>query len=188
MSISTDDVIPHCYVGTMLGMTKMFLFNTKVKNIEYCQLTSQMTANCDLTYNSSYLKLPTKPSDIYAYYLKGKLAIFNSLPHEDVREIHGHACILLNEKLHHILAHGMDIEWLQDCHGQRLSYPLNTTKAATKLLSKCKRYCWLENSAYGALIFWSDGFVTSWVKQIGNNVWVLTVTVFYKDGNNQSWF
>ena len=129
-----------------------------------------MTENCDLTYNSSYLKLPTKPSDIYAYYLKGKLAIFNSLPHEDVHEIHGHACILLNEKLHHILAHGMDIVWLQDCHGQRLLYLLKTTKGATKLLSKCKQYCRLASSAHGNLIFWSDGFVTSWVKQIGNNV------------------
>ena len=44
------------------------------------------------------------------------------------------------------------------------------------LLQKLKQRTGSKRGVYyGYMIFWSDGFLTSWVKQKDNSAWILTV-------------
>ena len=77
------------------------------------------------------------------------------------------------------MAHGMEIQWLQygsNCPDMRGA---NGCYSAQKILAKLK----IDNkhpdkkTAYAYVILWSDSFLKSWVKQKGNSIWILTVTL-----------
>ena len=54
---------------------------------------------------------------------------------------------------------------------------IHGTGAMTELLQNLKESAKGKNGVYfGYMIFWSDGFLTSYVKQRDNSAWILTVT------------
>ena len=127
--------------------------------------------------------LPTSRKDGNAILLNGKFGLFNNLPHEPVMEIGGHACISLIEKLKHLMAHGIPIEFTEtptpDGSGTtREQKGVHGCPAMEELLEKMKLLNPnLKPTHYGHFVLWSDGFLRSFVKQKDNSVWILTITI-----------
>jgi hypothetical protein len=58
---------------------------------------------------------PTSVSEIDLYYLKGKNSILENIPIPNVRLVHGHAYVSIQEIVEHFVGHGMDIDELSCC-------------------------------------------------------------------------
>lgn len=112
--------------------------------------------------------------------MESKYGIYGNLPYEDVFEVNGHACVSLIGTLKSMYAHGIPIGFTQetDVPGNNRDWSnKNGSVAMTKLLEFMKGLNpHNKPTKYGSYIFWSDGFLRSFVKQKNNNVWILTVT------------
>ena len=101
--------------------------------------------------------------------LKGRNSVISNFPHEEVFVINGHACISLDEKISAMLLHGVPIDWMQDADGKiNDQLGINATPAANHLLNDTReRNNNRPNTAYGWMVKWSDGFLRSFVCQVG---------------------
>ena len=98
--------------------------------------------------------------------------------------------ISLNDKINHMMAHGIKIQWLQDVDEKQDKRGANGSKAAKTMLLRLKqlnKYTH-KKTVYCYLKLWSDSFLKSWVSQKGNSIWILTVTLPNFDGNASSAF
>ena len=83
----------------------------------------------------------------------------------------------LDEVINHIMARGAELWFLQGDDGTDFTMQggrgIRTSKAAQALLKKNRSQVKKnpEKMAFGHLIFWSDAFIVSWVKQKDNAVW-----------------
>ena len=121
-----------------------------------------------------------------------KFGIRQNLPHEQVFEIKGHACVSLIGILRHTFAHKICTGFSKetDINGSQSNRTrANGCAAMDALLEHTKKQN-LGNlpTKYGAFVLWLDGFVKSWIKQKENNVSILTVTFQDADGNATSQF
>ena len=143
----------------------------------------------------------------------------SNFPHEEVFVINGHACISLDKKISAMMFHGVPIDWMQDADGNiNDQVGINATPAARWLLNGMRaRSNNRPNTAYGWMTKWSDGFLRSFVCQVGmflvfisfvclsirwptvfidsltssqkgNSVWILTNLFGNPDGNPTSIF
>jgi len=144
-------------------------------------ISKRSSPNDQLTY-------PTTTEEANAICLSGKkFSIFANLPQVEVFDIDGHACISLNELLNHIMAHGIPIEDIDITNND--STRINQSRAAQELRKRMEESNTFEGETlYYYLIFWSDGFLRSYIKQKDNSVWILTVTIADPKGNSTSAF
>ena len=113
----------------------------------------------------------------------GKKSFWNNLPCENVSIVDDyHVDISLDDVINHMMAHGIPLSYLQDKNKNRNCDGINGCPAADELLEKLMRIVKAagrydpDKTAFGYLIFWSDGFMTAFVKQKGNSCWVMTHT------------
>jgi hypothetical protein len=128
--------------------------------------------------NSSHVQVPKNQSEANSLLLKGRWSLFQSIPMVNVEIINKHAVISLEKLLDHIVAQGVPILWKHDSNGVENNDKINGCPVANELyqefLSEFPNY---DNTAFGFLLPWSDGFQRVYVKQRKNNVWVATVTL-----------
>ena len=168
----------------MLNMTQHTKNNTQEQNdifFDIMQDIHHRTSGEDFS-----AIIPTDHQSSQEMLMEGKFGIFGNLPHEEVFELEGHACVSLIGLLMHILAHGIPIGFTEqtDMEGDtRDRFNTNGCPAMEELL-KCMKDDNPDNkpTKYGSYILWSDGFVRSFVKQKGNSVWILTITFTDPDG------
>ncbi len=124
-----------------------------------------------------------------AMLLKGQYAMMRGLPAPKVyiEEKSGHAYVLISDVIDHAVADGLGILQLQDQYGNRNLHTINGSIAAAELLQDLRSgVSDPENTAFGALILWSDGFCRTYVKQKDNSVWILTLTFLNTDNKTKS--
>ena len=145
-----------------------------------------------MTFNVDYptMRLPRTPGDVYAYCLYGKNAIFANLPFVPVTVLPGgHAVLSLDTTIDNMMAFGVDILMMQDENGFVDYTGMHGSKIAAKMLHQLR----LEsddpnNTAFGFFTCWSDGFLTSYVCQKDNSVWILTISFLDPKGSATSQF
>ena len=130
--------------------------------------------------------IPTDHQSSQEILMEGKFGIFGNLPHEEVFELEGHACVSLIGLLKHIMAHEIPIGFTEQTDKEGDTRDRSNTNGcpAMEELLKCMKEYNPDNklTKYGSFILWSDGFVRTFVKQKGNNVWIVTVTFPDPDG------
>lgn len=123
------------------------------------------------------IRLPTCPAEIRATFLSGRHSIYANLPDQNVIEINNHAVISIDEKIDHIMAHGIPILFIQDENNVRDRKGIHGSAAAGDKLDELRALVpHPDRTAFGLAVMWSDGFLTSYVKQKNNSVWILTAT------------
>ena len=145
-----------------------------------------------MTFNGDHptIRLPITTRDVYAYCLYGKNAIFSNLPFVPVTVLPGgHAVLSLDSTIDNMMAFGVDILMMQDENGSVDETGIHGTKIAAKTLHQLR----LEsddpnNTAFGFFTCWSDGFLTSYVCQKDNSVWILTISFIDPKGSSTSQF
>ena len=101
----------------------------------------------------------------------------------------GHAVVSLDSTIDNMMAFGVDILMMQDENGSVDETGIHGTKIAAKTLHQLR----LEsddpnNTAFGFFTCWSDGFLTSYVCQKDNCVWILTISFIDPKGSSTSQF
>lgn len=133
------------------------------------------------------ISIPRSMDDAKATCLEGTHAIFANFPIAKVRVIDNHAVVSLDEVIDHMMAHGIPIGWIQDSNGIRNKAGINGTPAADELLNRLRsKSKHPDQTAIGHIVFWSDGFLVSFVKQKNNSIWILTATFANPDGKATS--
>ena len=166
----------------MFNMTQHTMNNTEEQNeifLEIMQDLQDSNPNIDES-------IPTDQQSAREILMEGKYGIFGNLPHEDVFELEGHACVSLVGLLKHLIAHKIPIGFKEQTDIEGDTRDMNNTNgcpAMEELLAYMKEQN-PENkpTKYGSYLLWSDGFIRSFIKQKDNNVWILTVTFPDPDG------
>ena len=141
------------------------------------------------------VEVPTNMKTARSILLEGSYGMFGNIPHPAVHERDGHACISLKDLLKHVCAMKVPIAFTESPNSDGSANPIRITteihgsKAMSDLLQKLKQRTGGKRGVYyGYMIFWSDGFLTSWVKQKDNSVWILTITFPDPAGDSTSPF
>ena len=88
-----------------------------------------------------------------------------------------------------MMALGVEMLMMQDENGNVDDTGMHGTKIATKMLDQlCCESDDPTNTAFGFFTCWSDGFLTSYVCQKDNSVWILTVSFIDPKGSASSQF
>ena len=120
--------------------------------------------------------VPTTRRDFRTFCLHNRNSIMSSLPSEIVHKINRHACIKLNDKINHIMGHGIEIEfYVNGIENEQNG--LNGCRAMKKLYNRLKtQHEYTAKTKIGYILLWSDGFQVHHVRTKNNHVWILTVT------------
>ena len=118
--------------------------------------------------------VPTTRRDFEKFCLRNRNSVMSSLPSEVVHKINRHACIKLNDKINHLMGHGIEIEFYDDGKNQEGLNGCSAMKKLYKRLKKQQNYT--PNTKIGYILLWSDGFQVHHVRTKNNNIWILTVT------------
>jgi hypothetical protein len=126
--------------------------------------------------------VPTSVCDFRKFCLTNRNSVMSLMPSELVHKINGHACIKLNDKINHIMGHGIEIDFY-DKNTDRRQHGLNGCAAMKKMYTRLKQQNgYTPETKIGYVLLWSDGFQVHHVRTKNNNLWVLTVT-FQAPGN-----
>ena len=136
------------------------------------------------------MRLPRSIGDVYTYCLYGKNAIFHNLPFAPVIVLPGgHALISLDAMIDNMMALGIEMLMMQDENGNVDETGMHGTKIANKMLDQLRDESDdPTNTAFGFFTCWSDGFLTSYVCQKDNSVWILTASFIDPKGSASSQF
>lgn len=148
------------------------------------------TKKSDLTGYSDraagYMKFPRSCAEARNLIIDGHHSILKNFPTPKVFVIDNHACVSLKEAFLLAAAHRGDFQFAWDGRTKTANKDgLNGTRATADLLREINEK--LKKEGYsdkdikefniGHLLFWSDSFLVSFVKQKDNSVWLLTVTI-----------
>jgi hypothetical protein len=136
------------------------------------------------------MRLPRSIGEVYTYCLYGKNAIFHNLPSAPVTVLPGgHALISLDAVIDNMMALGVEMLMMQDENGNVDETGMHGTKIANKMLDQLRDESDdPTNTAFGFFTCWSDGFLTSYVCQKDNSVWILTASFIDPKGSASSQF
>ena len=129
---------------------------------------------------------PTTTADYDRYCLVNQQAIMPNLPIEKVFTIDNHACIKLNDKINHVMGHGISLGWY--CREAAANnFGLNKSRAMKRAVRRMRATGRMRRSTkIGYLILFSDAFQRCFVRTKNNGVWILTVTICPPDGTKFS--
>ena len=159
----------------MFKIVNHFVNNTTERNNELLEIFDGIMKRYDVRNKSDppNVVLLTNKTEMNMYCLGGGQAILENIPSENVFSVdEKYAMISLSEKINHMMAHGMEIHWLQYGSNRPDTRGANGCYSAQKILAKLK----IENkhpdkkTAYAYNILWSDSFLKSWVKQKRNSI------------------
>ena len=128
--------------------------------------------------------VPMNTEDLRRYFMVGPNSILSNFPAPRVYEKAKHACVNLKEVFLIYAGHGARFSFCQG-DGKENSEGLNGTKAMKDLVDEVNKRMeeadvdkkMRKQTKIGWLIFWSDSFLNSFIKQKDNSVWMLTVTI-----------
>ena len=129
---------------------------------------------------------PTSKEEYDRYCLVNQQAILPNLPMEKIITIADHACIKLNDKINHVMGHGIPLGWY--CRTDvATNVGLNKSRAMRRAVQRMRRSGNMQRSTkIGYLILFSDAFQKCFVRAKGNGVWIMTVTICPPDGTKFS--
>ena len=131
--------------------------------------------------------IPTDMQQARAILLEGSHGMFKNLPQPSVKANGGHACFSLKELLKQICANKVPIEFTEGPDINRKTNHIHGSKAMTELLQNLEMSMYGKPGVYyGYMIFRSDGFLTSYMEQEENSVWLKTVTFADPQSNGTS--
>ena len=149
----------------------------------------------DLAGSIDIPPIPVRALDLRKVVVGSDDALMEGLPCEEVHVVDDyHVAVTLDSVIDLMMAQGVPLSFMVDENGVRDGSGINGSAAATALFTKL--YSIVEEAgrhdpartAYGYLIFWSDSFLTAWVKQKDNSCWCMTVTVAPPKDHNRSIF
>ena len=162
----------------MFRLLRLLLKCTGQMRAEAMDLIADIVSLFRNEYSCSEIRLPRTIAEARSMSLEGRYSIFANIPHVRPVNIGEHACVSLHSLLDHVLGHGIPLAWLQDYNNIRDTTGINGTKKAQELLTRLRELSSNpDKTAIGYLIFWSDGFLRTFVKQKDNSIWILTVTI-----------
>ena len=175
----TDTILLFSYMNSMLNMS----LEQKHTFLRTTRLLRDVSPRLDVQVN-----LPSDMKEARAILLEGVYGMFRNIPHPTVNDDKaGHAYVSLKELLKQVCALKVPIEFTEGPGFQRKTNDIHGTEAMTDLLRALKQSAHGKNGVYfGYMIFWSDGFITSWIKQKDNSAWILTVTLPDPSGSRTS--
>lgn len=141
-----------------------------------------------LKEGATFPAVPLTRLELDQQLLRNTKSMVKQIPCEsllDVDDCHGYASICGTISLE--MAHGENpFGWLQDENGDRRSGGLNAFPAAQALLARLRNKIRdqgfnPDQVAIGWVSVWSDGFVTTWVKQANKGAWMFTITICFPD-------
>lgn len=115
-------------------------------------------------------------------------AVYQQTPCENIQPIGNHHVYMkIDELIDTEMAFGTPLGLIRGDVKRRDRAGVFKTPAFDDLLDKLKYKVRLnggdpEKTLYGVIVLWSDGFVTSWVKQLDNSCWMVTLTICSPDG------
>ena len=133
--------------------------------------------------------IPSSPTDVWQMLIGSpSTAVYQQIPCENIQPIgNHHVHMKLDELIDTEMAFGTPFGLIRGDVKRRDRAGIFKTPAFDALLDKLKYKVRLnggdpEKTLYGVIVLWSDGFVTSWVKQLDNSCWMVTVTICSPDG------
>lgn len=143
---------------------------------------------CNLGGKPTNVKIPKDKNEANALLLKGQYSMFSRIPAPKVHtDVEGHAYVNISDVIDHAMADGLPILFLQDHHGNKNNDSINGCQASAELLQTLRSQVNdPNNTAFGAIVIWSDGFCRTYVKQKDNSVWIMTITFLNTDNKTKS--
>lgn len=132
------------------------------------------------------VKIPLTHLELNQHLLRNTTSLAMQLPIERFVNVDDkHALISIDDTITLQMAHGSHpVGWLQTEDGIPCKEGVNGSPHAQRLLEKQREN--IRNQGYnpdevaiGWLSAWSDGFITSWVKQKEKGAWIFTVTISF---------
>ena len=174
----------------MFNMTKHTMTNTRDENETFLEILEDIHDRA--TGFETGVSIPFDYDSANEILLEREFGIFGNLPHEEVFEVAGHACVSLIGLFKQMYAHQIPIGFIEqtDIDGDTRDRSNTNGSPAMEQLLKYMKEINTENipCKYGSYLLWSDGFVRTFVKQKENNVWILTITFADPNGSATSKF
>ena len=174
----------------LFNMTEHYKTNTFDQNETFFEILEDVFERA--TRLETKVTIPFDQDSANKILNEHEFGIFGNLPHEEVFRLSGHACVSLIGIFKHMYAHKIPIGFVEqtDVDGDtRDRSNTNGSPAMEALLQHMKDVnTGKKPTKYGSFLLWSDGFVRSFVKQKGNNVWILTITFADPNGSATSKF
>ena len=135
------------------------------------------------------IRFPSSMAQIRSFFMEGgSLSLMTNFPCSGQFRIGNHVCVGLQEQILIMAGHKGDFEFAYDGRREKdkqNSNGLNGYQAVIDLVCdiiECMRKAGytddqIEKACLGYFYFWSDSFITSFVKQKDNSVWIFTVTI-----------
>ena len=164
-------------------MTDHLMNNPLTQQETLFDILDDITERCNGMIDAD-INIPETVFESNKILLEGTHGIFLNVPHVDVQNVAGHACISLVALLKYLSCLGVPIGYAETPNGKsnfkrtaKKGKSILETKAMNSLLRKMKKMNnSKEHTYYGYFMLWSDGFIRSYVCQSKNNVWILTIT------------
>ena len=131
--------------------------------------------------------IPNGPKDSWKVVIGSNTSVYGQIPHEAVKEVdRNHVSLSVNDMINTQMALGADLNFLVGENGRDRT-GINGTPEAEEALARMRHKVQAnggdpDNTLYGSIAIWSDGFVVAWVKQKDNSCWTLTLTLCPTEG------
>lgn len=131
--------------------------------------------------------IPNGPKDSWKVVIGSNTSVYGQIPHEAVKEVdRNHVSLSVNDMINTQMALGADLNFLVGENGRDRT-GINGTPEAEEALARMRHKVQAnggdpDNTLYGLIAIWSDGFVVAWVKQKDNSCWTLTLTLCPTEG------
>ena len=178
----------------LFNMADHMLNNTETQMDNFFEIIDDVLAKVG-TYQGA--KIPTTRKETNAILNEGVYGLFGNLPHEEVIDIGGYACISLVGNFKRCVAHGIPVAWseipMSDGEGNSTTRNwdgIHGCQGMMELLQQMKLMnpvCY-QPTYYGFLVLWSNGFLRSYVCQKDNSVWIVTCAFPDPEGSATSPF
>ncbi len=162
----------------LFNMTDHTMSNSQSENDTFFDILEDIIDKTNAT--EFKVKVPLDNNAASQVLMDTEFGIYGNLPYENVFEVNQHACVSLVGILKQMYALGIPIGFTHetDIPGKERDWSNTNGSVAMSNLLETMKELNSDNkpTKYGSFIFWSDGFLRSFVKQKNNNVWILTVT------------
>ncbi|KAL7458621.1 hypothetical protein ACHAWC_010218 [Mediolabrus comicus] len=188
-SPNVNDMISEDDAAILFDITDNLLNKPKAEQRKFLSLLRRLDSKSTAGFDTQ-IDIPKDMKEANQLCLKNNNSLFNLLPFAPSTVIGDHTCLDLDSLLDHVLAKGTRLNFIQDFNGNVNSTGYNGTPACKSLYDGMKRnlddHFDVDETAFGYLMFWSDGFVRFPSRQRDNSIWMLVVRVCPPEGSSTS--
>ncbi len=188
-ALNVNNMISEDDAAILFDITDNLLNKPKAEQRKFLSILRRLDSKSISGFDTQ-IDIPKDMKEANQLCLKNNNSLFNLLPFAPSTVIGDHACLDLDSLLDHILAKGTRLNFIQDFNGNVNSTGYNGTSACKTLYDGMKRnlddHFAVDETAFGYLMFWSDGFVRFPSRQRDNSIWMLVVRVCPPEGSSTS--